>query len=114
MIEIPSESADVLDMIKKQIDPLPNTFDSDRLADNNDCPTQSIVVSDSDVNCENMQPQMKKPKKTILDAAADLHELKLIEHRLRVKQMMEEHDLKIKFMKEEHEGKMRKYDPTPL
>lgn len=114
MTEIPSESADVLDMIKQQIDPLSNPFDSDRMADNNDCTTQTIVLSDSEINVENMPPQVKKSKKSILDAATDLHELKLIEHRLRVKQMTEEHDLKIQFMKEEHEAKMRQYGRNPL
>ena len=127
---LPNDSAVVLDMIRTQIEPLANQYDSDRLADKSLNPVEqiprksetSVVAASIELSDEEtLEPTKKRGKMTILQAASDLHDFKLIEHQLKIKQMTEEHELKMKFIREEHEAKMKilhskmkKVDRSPL
>ena len=106
---LPNDSAVVLDMIRTQIEPLANQYDSDRLADKSLNPVEqiprksetSVVAASIELSDEEtLEPTKKRGKMTILQAASDLHDFKLIEHQLKIKQMTEEHELKMKFIRE--------------
>ena len=100
---VSQDNLEILDMIRPQIEPLKNKFDSDRLAD-----------QDSSISLQSIdeKPAKKKIKPSAkIDLSEKIYELRLKEHQIRLQHMSEEHALKMRFLQEEHNARMLLISP---
>ena len=96
------ENLEIHDMIRPQIEPLKNKYDSDRLAD------QESTISLQSVEEKPAKKKFKQHKSSSSnDLSEKIFELRLKEHEIRLQQMHEEHALKMRFLQEEHNARMR-------